>query len=290
MKLPPLSFAVLDTETTGFVPRANRIIEFACVRVEQGKIAAQFEQLFSIPGTVPDAVRVLTRIGQEEISGKPLLENKREEILGFIGKDTLIIGQNITFDIGMLKGEGIDLSSNPYVDTAMLASLVFPELESYSLGYVSSVLGLNHEPVHRAMGDVNATLELLSKCWERLNELTPELNEIAKSIMKKSAPGYNMLFGALGEAKKSKPPKWLRIPRPVFSSSSRVSRPNESIFAKPDKGEIMLIEEPVSPVLLQQMLDIAVNHAGAEPPRFTLSEAPALSAARPGWGGGRVEG
>ena len=129
MKLPPLSFAVLDTETTGFVPRANRIIEFACVRVEQGKIAAQFEQLFSIPGTVPDAVRVLTRIGQEEISGKPLLENKREEILGFIGKDTLIIGQNITFDIGMLKGEGIDLSSNPYVDTAMLASLVFPELE-----------------------------------------------------------------------------------------------------------------------------------------------------------------
>ena len=69
MKLPPLSFVVLDTETTGFVPRTNRVIEFAAIRVENGKIASEYEQLYSIPTEIPETVQVLVLLeGSESMS------------------------------------------------------------------------------------------------------------------------------------------------------------------------------------------------------------------------------
>ncbi|MBU1124246.1 hypothetical protein KJ652_06735 [Patescibacteria group bacterium] len=258
MQIPPLSFIVLDTETTGFIPRVNRIIEFAGVRIQEGKVTAEYESLFSIPTKIPETVQVLTRIKSETVAGKPLFEDKREEMTDFIGKDTLIIGQNVSFDIGMLKGEGIDLSDHPWIDTAMLASLVYPELRSYSLGYVSNVLKLKHEPVHRAMGDVNATLELLSKCWQRLQELPPELYEVAQMIMSKSSPSYQMLFEALPEPTAKAQPKWLTITKPKLTSTAKVSPLAQSIFQKPASGEVMLIEEPIAPTTMQQLLDSAV--------------------------------
>jgi len=260
VKLPPLSFVVLDTETTGFVPRANRVIEFAAVRIENGKIASEYEQLFSIPTDVPEAVQVLTRIKDDTLTDQPTFEDKQNEINEFIGgNDTLVIGQNINFDIGMLKGEGIDLTENPKLDTAMIASLVFPELKSYSLGYVSNILKLKHEPVHRAMGDVNATLELLSKCWTRLLDLNAELSEVAKLIMSKSSPGYQILFESIPKSKSKKIPKWLKVSKPKLSSTTHVSPLAQAIFSKPEVGSVSLVEEPMAPTTMQQLLDAALT-------------------------------
>ena len=74
MKLPPLPLVVLDTETTGFVPKVHRIIEFASMRAEGGEVTEMYEQLFSIPGEVPPQVQVLTRIKPAELVGKPTFE------------------------------------------------------------------------------------------------------------------------------------------------------------------------------------------------------------------------
>ena len=122
-------------------------------------------------------MEVLTRIRQEDVTGKRKFSDCVDEVRAVIGEETLIVGQNVQFDLGMLKGSGLDLTDRAWIDTSMLASLVFPELESYSLGYVSEVLKLDHSPKHRALGDVRATLELLSRCWERLLEMTPEMQE-----------------------------------------------------------------------------------------------------------------
>ncbi|MCF7844925.1 MAG: hypothetical protein K9M03_03815 [Kiritimatiellales bacterium] len=259
MKLPPLSFVVLDTETTGFIPRVNRIIEFAGVRVENGKIASEYEKLISIPTEIPETVQVLTRIKQDALEEQPTFDDVRDDIADFIGPDTLIIGQNVGFDIRMLRGEGIDLTNNPWIDTSMLASLVYPELASFSLGYVSTVLKLKHSPVHRAMGDVNATLELLSKCWNRFQELPDELIDISKIIMGKSSAGYQMLFETLVKANNKKQPKWMQITTPKVSAKVHVSPLAQSIFEKPSKGSVTLVEEPLAPTTLQQLLDAAAN-------------------------------
>ena len=258
MQFPNLPLVILDTETTGLLPRVNKIIEFASVRMEDGKAVDEYEQLISIEGDIPPQVEVLTRIATADLEGKPRFEDVQEDILKHIEKDDIIVGQNITYDLEMLKGEGLDLSKRHWIDTSMLASLVFPEFESYSLAYMSIVLDLNHEPVHRALGDVHATQELLSKCWERLLELPPDLQKQAQEIMQRAPEGYRQLFAALPEATKSERPQWMQMPSP--QSSEEENGVGNISLKKPD-GVVALIEEPPAPGVLDAVIRTAVEDA-----------------------------
>ena len=253
MDLPKLPLAVLDTETTGLIPKVNRVIEFASVRVEDCEPTDEYEHLFSVPGDIPPHVRVLTRIEDSALQGKPTFEEKRDEVLQHIGTDTIIVGQNVSFDIGMLKGEGIDLTERLWIDTSMLASLVFPELSSYSLGYVSKELNLDHKPVHRALGDVHATLQLLERCWQRLSELPPQLRGPLNSIVDRAPEGYKRFFGALPEATETDMPKWIKVPPRTWELP--VPTPLKAEPTPLDPGTVQLIEEPLHPQFLQQIIN-----------------------------------
>ena len=280
MNLPHIPLVVLDTETTGFIPKVNRIIEYAHMVVREGEIVDEYEQLISIPDNdIPEHVQIITRIKPEALRGQPTFDNIRERIKNKMGADTLIVGQNVSFDIRMLGGEGIDISERPWIDTSMLASLVFPELESYSLGYVSTVLELNHAPVHRALGDVRATLELLEKCWGRLLELPKDATDEIKTIMSKSSPGYKILFDALPTNSNTEKPSWMTMPpaKKVESSDTALE------LRKPAVGIVDLIEEPLDPSFLQNIVDsaakdtstvhwIAVKNLTATVKRLTLSK------------------
>ncbi|OIO54388.1 hypothetical protein AUJ46_03585 [Candidatus Peregrinibacteria bacterium CG1_02_54_53] len=258
MNIPPLSFVVLDTETTGFVPKVNRVIEFASVRAEGGKVVEEFETLISIAEDIPPTVQVLTHITPQMLEGKPTFDDMRETIQTRIGTDALIVGQNVGFDIRMLKGEGIDLSERAWVDTSMLASLVFPELTSYSLGYVSTILKLRHEPVHRALGDVHATLELFGKCWTRLHELPPDELRTLFETFSLASPGYRRLAEVLPTTAAARRPKWLLSgTRPSRAKKQqigeRVSLPSVS------KPGVTLIEDSLAPQTLQRIVDTALT-------------------------------
>jgi DNA polymerase III epsilon subunit-like protein len=254
MRLPTIPLVVLDTETTGFVPRVHRVIEFASIVCRDGKMESEYEQLLTTD-EVPPVVQVLTRIKTVDLTDKPSFADKKDEILRAIPDDALIVGQNIPFDIGMLKGEGIDLSNRPWIDTSMLASLVFPELDSYSLGYLSRVLKLNHDPPHRALGDVRATLELLSKCWERLLELPKELRDVTDAVMQKAPEGYKQLFAALPPATSIKDPAWLR-----WKEDAAPGKPGTPLpLAQPSKKNPTLVEETLSPLHLQEIIEGALE-------------------------------
>lgn len=253
MQFPPLSFTVLDTETTGFVPRTHRIIEFASMRIENGELVDTYETLIQIPGEIPPHIQSLTHIYPDDLEGKPTMDEVRDEILEHIGEDTIIVGQNVGFDIRMLKGEDIDLTNRPWIDTSMIASLVYPELASYSLGHMSQVLGLDHAPMHRALGDVRATTELLCRSWERLVELTPELREPLETIIERAPEGYQVFFGALPEATASAPPAWLASPGAMQIQDEEV---DDGIIIEPvEPGTVQLFETPVDTSFLQHVLD-----------------------------------
>lgn len=254
MKLPLFPFAVLDTETTGFVPRVHKVIEFASMRIEGGEIVDTYEQLFHAD-EVPPVVEALTRIRTLNVQDKPQFAEKQQEILAHLGEGTLIVGQNILFDLGMLKGEGLDLTMYPWIDTSMLASIVFPELESYSLGYLSRVLKLDHKPKHRALGDVKATLGLFAACFGRLQEVTTEFDEVARLIAEKSTPGYKMLFASLPKSKKRKKPVWLMLPekQELAVSQTDVTLPT------PERSVVQLVEETLDPLLLEQLISACIQ-------------------------------
>lgn len=202
---------------------------------------------------IPPHVQVLTNIRKADMEGKPTFSQVQDRVQSHIPENAIIVGQNIGFDIGMLKGEGIDLTAYPWIDTSILASLVFPELASYSLGYLSRVLKLGHEPRHRAMGDVQATLELFSACWERLLELPDDLLSISKEISARGPDGYHMLFDALPEKSEKKSPMWLSGTK--RQQSARKTKACQTVaLAAPPLGTVHLLEESLSPLALPSIL------------------------------------
>lgn len=254
MQLPPLNFTVLDTETTGFIPKVNRVIEYAGMRAEQGKIVDEYETLVGIDEGIPKEVQTITRIYDADLEGKPSFTELQSAIEQNIGEDTIIIGQNIGFDIRMLKGEGIDLSTRKQLDTSMLASLVFPELESYSLPYMSQVLKLDHTPVHRALGDVRATLELLSKCWERLLQLNIEQYDQLMRIAERSDSVYQELFALVPKPTTAERPSWWQAP----GSEAREFSTNSSV-SLPSTESLTLVEQPLDPAFINTVVQQALE-------------------------------
>lgn len=248
VKFPPLPFAVLDTETTGFVPRVHHVAELACVRYEGGALADTFEALVSPPDELPPHVQVLTRITPAMLDGKPRIGEVAEEFLRTLGTDTLLVGQNLQFDLGMLKGEGIDLTARPWIDTSLLAALAFPELKSYSLQYLSNALDLPHEPQHRALGDVRATAALLGAIWERLCELPADKIDEAKDVMARASDGYRMFFEALPSAGGAG--EWLENARK--KTPVKAAAPAALPAAAP--GTVALVEEPLDPSFVPALI------------------------------------
>ncbi len=247
-RFPTLPFAVLDTETTGFVPRVHHVAELACVRYENGELAATYENLIAIPDTLPEHVQVLTRIKPDMLQGKPKILEAAKPFLDTLGADTLLVGQNLGYDVGMLKGEGIDLADRPWIDTSLLAALTFPELKSYSLQYLSNALDLPHEPQHRALGDVHATTALLGAIWERLCDLSPEKIAEAKEVMSRSSEGYRLLFDALPE--KGGDGAWLENARQksITTSAAPAALPPSA------PGSVVLLEEPPDPAFVPSLI------------------------------------
>ncbi len=251
MSTPPLRIIVLDTETTGFVPKVHRIIELAWLLIENGNVTKEFESLLSVPDDIPPTVEVLTRIDTEHLQGKPTFKDVVGQLSAVLTPETIIVGQNIAFDLSMLKGEGLDLSDYPRLDTAMLASLVFPEARSFSLSFLSSLLDLPHEPVHRAMGDVRATAALLQRCLDRMEELPEDLLHSARSLLGRSPGGLQMLANVLPKTGAGAgEPAWL-----VMERGQPVERGRDSVdLTLPKIGSVQIREQAVSTDGLGQLL------------------------------------
>jgi DNA polymerase III epsilon subunit-like protein len=254
VKFPPLPLLILDTETTGFVPGIHRVIEYACMTADGGKITSEYEQLLSLDGDeIPRYVQVMTHIRPEDVAGKPTFGDIFERIEKMLVPGMIVVGQNIKYDISMLKGEGWDLSDFPSIDTAMLASLVFPELKSYSLSYVSVALKLDHTPKHRALGDVRATVALLGKCWERIISLPAADLQGLADLANRGPEGYRRFFEAAAAAsgKVRTRPKWLTMPDKQMPSGG-TAVPLKII--PPPRGTVQLCEESLSPQFLTSVL------------------------------------
>src|SRR5215470_5644455 len=64
-------FVALDLETTGLDPEQDAIIEFGAVRMRDGEIVEEYSTLINPGRPIPDYVKTLTGITDEDFLPKP---------------------------------------------------------------------------------------------------------------------------------------------------------------------------------------------------------------------------
>ena len=157
--MTPNSFFVLDIETTGFDPAWDDVFEFSAVRLDaQGQVAGQLDMLLSANQAVSPLVQSLTGITPSMLAGMPKLEDVKAQIEDFVG-DLPIVGHNINFDVDFLVAKGLRMPGDR-LDTLELAQTILPAQPGYGLEQLSHRWGFSHQPSHRAMNDVMATVDL----------------------------------------------------------------------------------------------------------------------------------
>jgi|GEM_PF-455368 len=177
-------FVSLDLETTGIDPLKNKIIEFGAVKFDLNGQKETLQVLIN-PGIVlPDIIKHITHITDDELKNAPSFEEKAKEIKDFIG-DLPIVGHNIQFDVSFLNANGLKIT-NPLYDTFPFSSIIFPGLPTYSLEVLSEILNLSHEEKHRALEDSIAAMELFIKLSEKFQSFPIETINKIHALCKKT--------------------------------------------------------------------------------------------------------
>lgn len=171
--------AALDTETTGFDPRlGHRVVEVACVPIDDGRIGEAWSALVD-PGCAipPDAARV-HGITNEMVRGRPRATDIAAELDARCAGRILVL-HNAAFDVpflsgdfrlplfdGLLAGTDLPLFGPRLIDTLGLARGLFG-VGGNALGDLADRLGVAAGTAHRAAGDARTTADVLLKLGER---------------------------------------------------------------------------------------------------------------------------
>ncbi|MBQ8848074.1 MAG: 3'-5' exonuclease [Candidatus Gastranaerophilales bacterium] len=161
---------VIDVETTGLDYTREKIIEFAGVKLVNGKIEDTFETLINAKQHIRKSSQAIHGITEEDLADAPLEEEIFPKIFEFIG-DATIVAHNAIFDFSFLNKTSKRLYEKPiennYIDTQMMFKEVYPQYESCGLDCLVNVFNGNNEKRHRAMGDAMA----LAQCYPKLKAL-----------------------------------------------------------------------------------------------------------------------
>ncbi|MDA0263217.1 MAG: exonuclease domain-containing protein [Chloroflexi bacterium] len=171
----------LDLETTGLDNSRHAIMEIGAVRFRGDEVIETYQTLVNPGQPIPEFIQRLTHISPQQVKRAPFFSSVASEIEDFIGADP-IIGHNISFDIGFLASSGVNLS-NPSYDTWDLASVFMPDSRQYSLKYLTTHFGVEHNDAHRALADAMATknvfIKLLRLAAEQDSGLLTYLSNLA---------------------------------------------------------------------------------------------------------------
>lgn len=170
-----MEFTVFDTETTGLEPQSgDRIVEIAAIRLKGKERRAIFHTLINPQRQISPAAFQVNRITQEMLSCAPDIAGVIPAFLDFIAGSSLC-SYNAPFDLGFLNHELKLIGKGPLegivvVDILKMAKRLMPGLERYALWFVADKLGIRMLQEHRALADVELTIEVFNKLKDRLTK------------------------------------------------------------------------------------------------------------------------
>lgn len=156
-----LTLVMFDTETTGFSPSKDRLVELGAVKVVDGQIVSRTNWLINPGRKIPNRATDVHGISDEMVKGKPTFAEVYPEFLAYIG-DSILLAHNARFDVDFVRAEimraGLPLPSNATVDTLKLFRKWYPDAPSHRVGALLDFLDINQdEDLHR--GDVDAEMQ-----------------------------------------------------------------------------------------------------------------------------------
>lgn len=170
------TFVVLDLETTGASPAADRITEIGAVKVCGGEVLGEFATLVDPGVSVPADVAGLTGLTDAVLVSAPPLAAVLPSLLEFVG-GAVLVAHNAPFDVGFLHA-GCTATDRTWpagvvVDTVRLARAVLDreEVPDCRLATLAAFFRSPVTPDHRALPDARATVEVLHGLFERLGSL-----------------------------------------------------------------------------------------------------------------------
>ncbi|NQX91679.1 MAG: GIY-YIG nuclease family protein [Flavobacteriales bacterium] len=160
-----MKFAVVDIETTGSYSGANSITEIAVVVTDGTKEIDRFESLVRPDHRIPLHITELTGITNDMVAEAPAWDDISDEIEDILS-DCIFVAHNVGFDYSIIKKQFEERGrkwNRPKQCTVRLTRRIVPGLKSYSLSNLCRHFHVVNQSAHRAMADVEATLDIFQQ-------------------------------------------------------------------------------------------------------------------------------
>ena len=159
-------FVAFDTETTGFSPKNDRLIEIGAVKFRgNGEVLAATNWLINPGMPVPFYATEVNGITTEMVTNAPVFTTVWPAFAAFF-QNSILLAHNATFDAGFLRAEldraGIATPALPVGDTLPLFRTWFPQAKSHALEPLAVYLGVHGETHHRGGADSLRLIEIFS--------------------------------------------------------------------------------------------------------------------------------
>jgi DNA polymerase-3 subunit epsilon len=155
--LNDVTFAFLDTETTGLSPRHGaRVCELAILFVKDGKKVSEFTTLINPQGPIDPGAQRIHGISTDMVKDSPTFDKIAPRVYELL-EGTTMVCHNAPFDVSFMKAEfesaGMEMPETSVLDTLRLARKHF-KFPKNNLSTIAEALGVQTTGWHRAGNDV----------------------------------------------------------------------------------------------------------------------------------------
>mgnify|MGYP003592397247 CR=1 FL=1 len=187
-RMENITFVIFDTETTGFSPVNDRLIEIGAVKVRNGKKLGEKTWLLNPQRYIPWYVQKVHNISLDMVKDCPTFAEVYPEFLEFID-GSVLIAHNAPFDVRFISAEavraGMPAPKNAVLDSLVLFRNWYPDLKSHTVADLIDLFDISTEGMHahRATDDSLFVYFAIQKEMERRSE-EPRFKELLKDAGK----------------------------------------------------------------------------------------------------------
>lgn len=165
---------VFDTETTGLDFQSDNIVQIAAQEIVNGIPGATFEVYIKSDKPVGTSYEI-HKISDEYLIESGIEASEAIKLFKDFSKGALLIAHNSDFDKFFInqycERKFIDFSIDYVIDSINLTKILHNDLPSYKLEYLLKILNVEGVNSHNALDDVKATVNLILKLSECIDNL-----------------------------------------------------------------------------------------------------------------------